>query len=115
MITLEAGDGYAEPFRDQLVDLLGEDGAWLLLSIDHYGWRARYDLARAVVEGARSASVHHARHLQSVVDLEVQSGLYAGVEQLSRLLKGVFSHEDGTKLFFETYVASHYRVPDLVN
>ncbi len=114
MITFRAGHEYGEPIRALLIDLLGEDGAWLVLSIDHYGWRARYDLAKAVMTGTGSESEHHGRHLQSVVDLEVQSGLYGSVEQLARLLKAVRSHEDGTMNFFDTYVSSNYRLPDII-
>lgn len=113
MITFQAGTGYGEPIRDQLIELLGEDGAWLVLSIDHYGWRARFDLAKAVVSGADAESVHHRRHLQSVVDLEVQSGLYAAVEILARLLKAVAGHQDGTAGFFDAYVST-YSLPGII-
>ncbi len=114
-LTLPASDGYGEGLRNLLIEALGEDGAWLILSIDHYGWRIRYDLARSVAEGAAHRSDHHARHLQSVVDLEVQSGLYAAVEQLGRLLAGIRKHEHGTDTFFEAYVASNYKLPALID
>lgn len=114
MITLPASEGYGDWLRGTLVESLGEDGAWLVLSIDHYGWRARYDLARALLNGAEPQSEHHHRHLQSLVDLEVQSDLYAAVEQLGRLLKGMQAHEAGTARFFETYVASGYNLPSLI-
>ncbi|HJQ94771.1 MAG TPA: hypothetical protein VJ935_03585 [Acidimicrobiia bacterium] len=113
MITFQAGTGYGEPIRGELIELLGEDGAWLVLSIDHYGWRARYDLAIAVTTGAQAESDHHRRHLQSVVDLEVQSGLYAAVEILARLIKAVASHQDRTTAFFDAYV-SNYTLPGII-
>lgn len=113
MITLPASDNYGH-VRQALIEALGEDGAWLVLSIDHYGWRARYDLANSLVAGAAAESEHHQRHLQSLLDLEVQSDLYAAVEQLGRLLLAIRKHEAGTDLFFEAYVASGYSLPGLI-
>lgn len=114
IVTLPASDGYGEGLRTLLIEALGEDGAWLILSIEHYGWRIRYDLARSLADGVAQQSHHHARHLQSVVDLEVQSGLYAAVEQLGRLLTGIRKHEPGSDAFFEAYVASSYSLPALI-
>jgi len=114
MITFQAGHDYAEPLRRTLIEKLREDGAWLVLSVDHYGWRAGYDLMVSLTKGAAGQSVHHGRHLQSLVDLQVQSGLYLVVEQFARLMKAIASHEDGTDVFFSTYMQSYRSIPDLI-
>ncbi len=87
MITLKPGDAYNEPLRGMLIHQLGEDGAWLILSIDHYAWRAHYDLMVSLTRGTEGQSEHHARHLQSLVDLQVQSALYSAVEQFGSPLE----------------------------
>lgn len=114
MITLPAGGGYGEGLRKTLVHKLGEDGAWLLLSMDHYGWRAVFDLMTSLIRGAEGMSAHHARHLQSLVDLQAQSGLYSVAEQFARLIKAITAHEDGTAAFFETYMQRYQSIPDLI-
>jgi hypothetical protein len=59
-------------------------------------------------------SQHHHMHLQSLVDLEVQSAIYAVTEVLARLLKAVAAHQDGTSAFFDAYVGS-YNIRELVD
>lgn len=91
-----------------------ENGAWLLLSLDHYSWRAHYDLAVAVVEGAERVSGDHRRHLDTIVDLQVQSLLYAVVEQYVRLMQAVRAHQSGTSALFDKYMQPHTSVVPLL-
>lgn len=109
-------------FSDELcrraVDEFGSDGAWLLLSIVSYGWRSYYDLADAVVRAA-SPSPDAARpepiddDFQIVRDLQVQSFIYAAVEQFAGLVRAARAHRSGSSAFFDAYV-QHKSVGALV-
>ena len=121
------GAGYVEMrlsglFSEELcrrdVEEFGSDGAWLLLSIVSYGWRSYYDLADAIVRAAppqtdpsRPAPIDD--DFQIVRDLQVQSFIYAAVEQFAGLVRAARAHRSGSSAFFDSYV-QHNNVGALV-
>jgi len=120
--TVQASQHFGGAFRSSAIAEFGEDGAWLLLSQLWYGWRAYYDLARALVNGpppsddaGRPIPVGH--EYQIVVDMQVQAHLYAAAEQFSTLLYAMRRHERGTDKFFQAFVGAptnlHMIVRDL--
>ncbi len=111
MFTMPEGTVHSTQVKTAAVSALGPNGAWLLLTIDHFGWRARYDLASALVEGRPDLDSHIGRHVQSMIDLEIQSAIYTATEQLLRLVLACLAHEHGTNAFFTTYVRRTTVVP----
>lgn len=107
LVTIEPDDSYGSEYRQRCVSALGEDGAWLVTSMLHYGWRAHHDLARGLAEtaswddddpiGPRDAEY------QIVRDLQVQGHMYAAAEQLASLVDSIEVQEGGGD-FFGTYV-----------
>ena len=114
MFTMPEGAVYSTQVKTATVSALGPNGAWLLLTIDHFGWRARYDLASALVAGRPDLDSHIGRHVQSMIDLEIQSAIYTATEQLLRFVFACLAHEHGTDAFFTTYVR-HTTVVPLIN
>lgn len=109
LVTIEPDGSYGEEYRQQCVNALGEDGAWLVTSILHYGWRTQYDLARGLADvaswddddliGPRDVEY------QIVRDLQIQGHMYSAAEQLASLVESIAAQgSDGD--FFETYVSS---------
>lgn len=101
---------FSEALRQRAVAEIGSDGAWLLLSLVWYGWRAYYDLA-FVTAPALAPETDPRRPLpfdvdfQIVKDLQVQGLLYAAAEQFATLVEAIRAHEPGAGSFFQTYVA----------
>jgi len=104
VLTMPQGNVYSDVTAAAAHDALGSNGAWLLLSIDHHGWRARYDLAQALIAGRPDVTTHFGRHVQLMVDLEIQSAIYAATEQVLRLVFACLAHDHGTEAFLDTYV-----------
>lgn len=109
--AVRASPHFDEAFRSSAITEFREDGAWLLLSQLWYGWRAYYDLARGLIQGTppsddagRPIPVGH--EYQIVVDMQVQSHLYAAAEQFSTLLYAMRRHERGTDKFFQAFVGA---------
>ena len=50
MFIMPVGPVYSPMVKAAALAALGPNGAWLLLSMDHYLWRARYDLAQALIQ-----------------------------------------------------------------
>jgi hypothetical protein len=109
--SIQPGEVYNPQFCKRAVTEFLDNGAWLLLSLDHYSWRANYDLAVAVIEGAKTLSGDHRRHLATIADLQVQSLLYAVVEQYARLVQAARVHKSGTSALFDKYMQHTSVVP----
>lgn len=105
-VELRPGMVYTPHFGARIVADYGEDAAWLLLSLDHYGWRAHFDIASAATRGVQSLSMdeHHTTHLQSTLDLHVQSALFSVTEQLARLVLSGLKHNNGIADFMDIYI-----------
>lgn len=93
--TVAPSPYFEQEFREALVDRFGPDGAWLILSIINYGWRAYYDLGCAVAAGppptdddppSLAVDFGVVRHLQ------IQGLLYAAVEQFATLVGAARAH-----------------------
>jgi hypothetical protein len=109
---VEPGDLLNPLLRKKAEAEFGTDGAWLLLSITYYSWRAFFDLAHAMWTGTGPVAQTNdppreldeefqiARHLQ------VQSLVYAAVEQFATLVSAARSHVSGSDAFFQSYVNS---------
>lgn len=110
LVEIEPDGSYGLEYRQRCVDALGEDAAWLVTSMLHYGWRTQYDLARGLAAsiswdddddddpiGPRDAEY------QIVRDLQVQGHMYSAAEQLASLVESIDAHERGGD-FFQTYV-----------
>lgn len=100
----------APGLRTAAIHEFGSDGAWLLLSMFWYGWRAFYDLAVAIDRGTSPVDTDGRRPVpmdldfQIVKDLQVQGFLYASAEQFAGLMRAARAHISGTGSFFDTYV-----------
>ncbi|MGK2958296.1 MAG: hypothetical protein ACSLFB_07870, partial [Acidimicrobiales bacterium] len=109
VVTLTPDASYTPEFRARTVEALGEDGAWLATSLLRYGWRAQYDLARAVSSSVAwsedDPSGGRDEEFQIVRDLQVQSHMYAIAEQLATLVDAIRASDAGDD-FFGTYMAS---------
>jgi hypothetical protein len=73
------------------------EGLWLLLSLQHYGYRAHADMAALLVGDAEAQALgddfgeHHREH-RAMAGLEE---LFLAVDQLWRLISGINSHREG--------------------
>lgn len=105
------------PFFDSAVTIravheFGVDGAWLLMSTIRYGWRAYYDLGRALalaenpigseppIDGSIAAEFDVGRMLQ------VQGLVYSAAEQLATLILAARKHRSGADAFFRAYTGN---------
>jgi hypothetical protein len=73
------------------------EGLWLLLSLQHYGYRAHADVAAVLVGNAEAAILgddfgDHLREHRAMPGLEE---LFLALDQLWRLIAGIRSHRDG--------------------
>lgn len=100
---------YSNELREGAVEAFGDDGAWLVLSVFHYGWRALYDLARSVPPCVTWRDEAPAdgldQEFQIVRDLHIQGLMYAAAEQLASLVDAASAHLRGESLF-ETYLGN---------
>jgi hypothetical protein len=108
--VMQPTDTYSKKIRDAALAEFGDDGAWLLLSIDRYGWRAFYDLGTLVAASAPRITGEFHSHAQIVADLQIQANIYAVTEQLCRLLLATLSHVKATEEFFKTYCAYYANI-----
>jgi hypothetical protein len=111
--TVPPSPYFESEFRGRMIENFGQDGAWLLLSIIHYGWRANYDLACSLATGPLPTDAQFATFaadFEVVRHLQLQGHLYAAVEQLATLIRAARSHLHGGQAgeertpFFEAYV-----------
>jgi hypothetical protein len=85
------------------------EGLWLLLSLQHYGYRAHADLAALLVGDTQADDLgddfgeHHREH-RAMAGLEE---LFLALDQLWRLISGIKSHRDG-----EGFLAGYRRHGD---
>jgi hypothetical protein len=107
VVKVQPSTFYTPVLRAGAIRAFGDDGAWLALSILHYGWRAWYDQA-VVIPVTRTW--HDGDPLggrddeyQIVRDLQVQGLMYAAAEQLATLVDAAYAHTEG-RSFFQTYV-----------
>ncbi|MCP4307039.1 MAG: hypothetical protein GY788_19640 [bacterium] len=110
VVGMRASPVFSESLRGAAVDVLGENGAWLLLSIVHYGWRATFDAAATVassdpppfVEGeGRPGPVDEEFHICQA--LEVQGALFQAAELFATLLRACVRHHRGDQPFMQSY------------
>lgn len=117
VVTIAPDRSYAQEFRERAVQALGEDGAWLMLSMLHYAWRAHYDLARSIPATVSWRDDDplgpHDEEFQITRDLEVQAHMYAVAEQLASLVDSLRAMDEGGD-FFESYV-SHSTLRDRID
>ena len=91
------------------VQEFGADGAWLLMSIVRYGWRAYFDVGLAVASAGRPLPSEPAiagsidAEFDAARMLQVQGLAYAVAEQLATLIYAAQKHESGTDSFFRAY------------
>jgi hypothetical protein len=107
--VLPASGLFDAELRQRAEAEFGPDGAWLLLSQLAYGWRAYYDLAVAVVTGAPPENATLTQHnpttaFRQVVDLQVQSLLFAVGEQFAATIVAARAHQRGTDNYLREYV-----------
>ncbi len=75
------------------------EGFWLLLSLQHYGYRAHADMAALLVGNGEAASLgddfgDHQREHRAMAGLEE---LFLALDQLWRLIAGIRSHREGDR------------------
>ena len=93
-------------YSPQLLEIglekFGREGLWLLLSLQHYGWRAHADMAAYLLGDADPLELgeHHFEH-RAMAGLEELSLL---VDQVSRMISGVRAHRAG-----EDFLAGYRR------
>lgn len=109
LVSISPDGSYSPEYRQKVVDSLGDDGAWLVTSILHYGWRAQYDLARSLASAATWQDVEdpigpRGLEFQIVRDLQIQGHMYAAAEQLAALVQSLDVQASGGD-FFESYVS----------
>lgn len=110
LVTIIPDGSYGTELRQKCITALGENGAWLVTSLLHYGWRAHYDLVHCLAAKASWEDDDgdplgpRDDEYQIVRDLEVQGHMYATAEQLASLVESIDAHEEGGD-FFEVYVA----------
>ena len=96
--------------------MFGPDGAWLLLSIVYYSWRAHFDLATSLMGGQLPApsSPPSPKPIDTefavVRHLQVLGFTYAAAEVFATLIAGARAHEAGTSRFLDAYATA----PNLV-
>ena len=117
---LEPTGDFSKDLCDRLIGAFGSDGAWLLLSMLRYGWRAHFDLATTLVRGGyppqgEDMSPHAITDEFLIVrDLQVQASLFAAAEQYATLLRAARRHRAGEEMFFSAYVGSPTNLHDLL-
>ena len=110
---------FAEDLRRDAIAAFGPDGAWLLLSIVWYGWRAYYDLAAAVFQGPGPSDDPRrpsalGDDYQVVLDLHIQGLVFSATEQFATLVTAARAHHRVSDAFFSTYTAPGGSVVELV-
>jgi hypothetical protein len=87
------------------LDALESQAVWLLLSLDHYGWRAHVDMAHLLVGDAAAEPVDdvNSHNLEHRVMGAVEE-LFLLLDQLWRTVKGISAHRSGGR-FLEGYCA----------
>jgi hypothetical protein len=110
--TIEPGDLLNPTMRQRAETEFGTDGSWLLLSIVYYSWRAFFDLAHAMWTGNSPVAQTNAsprafdEEFQIARHLQVQSFVYAAVEQFATLVYAARTHRSGSDAFFQSYVSA---------
>lgn len=110
--TVPASAAFTPEIRRRASSEFGEDGAWLLLSIVQYGWRAFFDLGAAIAPTPALAPVEPpvpvdiAREFDAVRFLHLQGLVYSATEQLATLVKAARAHKPGTTAFFDAFVSN---------
>jgi hypothetical protein len=98
--------------RRRATEEFGPDGAWLLLSIVYYSWRAHHDLAGALMRGPepRPSMPPSPRPISNeyavVRHLQVLGHVYAAAELFGTLVAASRVHESGTSKFIEAYATA---------
>lgn len=93
---------YLPTFLDDALEVFPEQTLWLLLSLDHYSWRAHADTAflllGTVKTGDADPALHHLDHrlLAGVEEL------FLVLDQLWRIIAGIRAHRAGND-FLEAY------------
>lgn len=95
---------YSSEFLEKALEVMEPQAVWLLLSIDHYGWRAHADLAHSLIgsgppePGPDDMAQHHFEHrVMGAVE-----ELFLLFDQVWRLVDAIRSHRSGSR-FLESY------------
>lgn len=118
--VLRPSGEFAPAFRAGAAERLGEDGAWLLLSLAWYGWRVHFDLATALVAADHPKVGTDGRpspigpEFDIVRDLQVQAHLFAVAEQYSTLLRAARVRVEEERDFFTSYMDAPSQFADLI-
>ena len=110
--TVPASAAFTPEIRGKATAEFGEDGAWHLLSIVQYGWRAFFDLGAAIAPTPALAPIEPpmpvdiSREFDAVRFLHLQGLVYSATEQLATLVKAARAHRPGTTAFFDAYVSN---------
>jgi hypothetical protein len=95
---------YSPELLSKVLERLEPQAVWLVLSMDHYGWRSHVDLAHHLVGDEPSEGgdlVGH--HLEHRVMAGIEE-LFLLLDQLWRMVRGISAHRGGGR-FLEGYCA----------
>lgn len=99
---------YPQAAVEEALGKISTQGLWLLLSIDHYGWRAEYDAIRVTLAAGIDGHGHYAEH----APLVALGQMFAFVDKLWRLVYGIRAHRDGGEFLnaVDGYLAPGYKL-----
>jgi len=99
---------YPRAAVEEAATRISSQGLWLLLSLDHYGWRAEYDAIRALLAVRGEEPSHVGEH----APLAALGHLFALVDKLWRLVYGIRAHRAGREFLSKDdgYLAGGYKL-----
>lgn len=98
---------YPAPAIATALERISDQGLWLLLSLDQYGWRAEYDAIRVILDAPAPTGSRYADH----APLYAIGHLFALTDKLWRLIYGMTAHRAGREFLNEEdgYLAKGYK------
>jgi hypothetical protein len=103
-----ATDAYPPEAVGLALTKISSQGLWLLLSLDHYGWRAEYDVTMRLLAEVDGEHGHFAEHGPLVALGQV----FGQVDKLWRLVFAIRAHRSGHEFMNEEhgYLAGGYKL-----
>ena len=103
-----ATDRYRSDAVADALNRISSQGLWLLLSLDHYGWRVEYDAIRVLLAARVEGEETYAEH----APLLAMGQLFALVDKLWRLIYAMRAHRAGREFLNDEdgYLRSGYKL-----